>query len=130
MRLILTLPARVEIDQQVDKVVAEAIDGHFGILPRHVDMVTLLAPGILSYTSDGVEHFVAIDGGLLAKIGDQVQVATTSCAGGVGLDELRRVVEESYQRVEESELAARAALTRLETDLVRRLVQLEEMGRG
>lgn len=128
MKLVVTIPSRVEVDLEVDKVVAEGADGHFGVLPRHVDMVTLLVPGILTYVSEGEEHFLAVDGGVLAKIGPEIQVATTSCAGGVGLQELRRVVEESYRSVEESEVAARAALTRLETDLVRRLVELEELG--
>lgn len=130
MRLVVTVPSRVQYDLEVDQVVAESTEGHFGLLPRHVDTVALLVPGILTYVTEGTEHFLAVNGGMLAKIGDEVTVATSSVAGGVGLDALRRVVEESYLRVEESEQEARAALGRLESDMVRRLVELEELSHG
>lgn len=130
MRLLVMIPAQVEVDRTVEKVVAESVDGSFGLLPQHVDMITELVPGILSYHADGQEHFVAVDGGLLAKVGDEVQVATTQAVVGAGLADLRRVVEQTFHQVEEREQDARAALMRLESDLVQRLVELRELGRG
>jgi F-type H+-transporting ATPase subunit epsilon len=38
MRLRVFLPERILIDQEVTKVVAEAENGSFGILPKHIDL--------------------------------------------------------------------------------------------
>jgi F-type H+-transporting ATPase subunit epsilon len=39
VRLKVLLPSRVLLDEEVQKVVAEAANGSFGMLPRHVDFV-------------------------------------------------------------------------------------------
>ena len=51
MRLKVLLPTKILIDEEVTKVVAEAEDGSFCILPRHIDFVSALVPGIFSFTS-------------------------------------------------------------------------------
>ncbi len=50
MRLRVLLPTQVLLDREVNKLTAEAEDGAFGMLPRHIDFVTMLVPGILTYT--------------------------------------------------------------------------------
>lgn len=56
--------------------VAEAENGSFGLLPRHIDVVTALVPGILAYVDgNGRQHLVGIDEGILVKCGDEVRVA-------------------------------------------------------
>ena len=65
MRLKVLLPTRVLLDEQVKKVVAEATTGSFGMLPRHIDFVAPLAPGLLSFVdAAGEEQFVAVDQGM------------------------------------------------------------------
>ena len=57
MRLTVLLPTEVLVDEDVAKVVAEAENGFFGLLPRHVDIVAALVPGVLSFTDgDGRDH--------------------------------------------------------------------------
>ena len=51
MRLRVLLPTEVLLEEEVTKVVAEAENGSFGLLPRHIDFVAALAPGILSFES-------------------------------------------------------------------------------
>ena len=48
MRLKVLLPTKVLIDEEVTKVVAEAENGSFCILPRHIDFVSALVPGSVS----------------------------------------------------------------------------------
>jgi F-type H+-transporting ATPase subunit epsilon len=55
MTLKILLPERVVLDETVDKVVAESPQGSFGLLPRHVDFVAPIVPGLLSYTQDEEE---------------------------------------------------------------------------
>jgi len=77
MRLKILAPAKVVLDQEASKVVARNPDGYFCLLPHHVDYVSELAPGILTFT-DGrdCEHTLAIDEAVLVKRGDEVLVAT------------------------------------------------------
>ena len=85
MRLKLLLPTHIEIDEDVSKVTAEAVTGAFTLLPRHLDYVAPLVPGILSYEGPGGESFVAINGGILVKTGEDVCVAVTEAAAGADL---------------------------------------------
>ena len=46
MRLKVLLPAKVAVDEEVTKVTAEAANGSFSLLPRHVDFIAALVPAI------------------------------------------------------------------------------------
>jgi len=68
MNLKVLLPTEVLIDEEVRKVTAEAENGFFCLLPRHIDFATALIPGLLSFEdSEGRETFVAVDEGVLVK---------------------------------------------------------------
>ncbi|WP_296763234.1 F0F1 ATP synthase subunit epsilon [Sediminimonas sp.] len=130
MRLEVLTPARRCLDRQVRRIVAEAPDGHFGLLPRHGDFVSELVPGILVYTSEeGAERFVAVNSGTLVKCGDEVRVAVRGAVEGHDLARLRRRVEEEFRRQDETEHEARAALARLEASMIRRFRDLDLAGR-
>ena len=49
MKLKVWVPTEVFCDEEVTKIKAEAENGWFCILPRHIDFVTSLVPGILSF---------------------------------------------------------------------------------
>ena len=59
MRLKGLLPMKVFIDQDVNKVIAEAGNGFFCLLPKHIDFIAALVPSILSFEHDGEEEFLA-----------------------------------------------------------------------
>lgn len=127
MRLRVILPSHVAVDEAARKVTAEAGNGWFCLLPRHVDITAALVSGLLSYQiEDGDEFFVAIDGGTLIKCGDDVLVSTPNAVSGAELGELRQAVEQSQRRRDEREHNARAALEKIEADFVRRFIELEE----
>jgi len=82
VRLKVMVPAKVIVDLEVDKVVAKSPDGYFCLLPHHVDFVSALAPGILTYEDEGGrEVSLAIDEGTLAKCSNEVLVATRFAIG-------------------------------------------------
>jgi F-type H+-transporting ATPase subunit epsilon len=120
------LPSRVLVDETVSKVVAEAENGWFCLLPRHVDFVAALVPGVLIFTTtEDTEGLVAIDRGLLVKRDAEVLVSTWRGARGDDLASLRAVVEREFLALDDRERAARSALARLEASVVRRFVELE-----
>jgi F-type H+-transporting ATPase subunit epsilon len=129
MNLKVLLPNEVYLDQPVIKVVAEAVDGCFCLLPHHVDFVAALSVGVVLFEDEQkVEHFLATDEGVLAKVGSQVTISTRNAARSNSLGELKAKIQRDYGEVDEREKLARSASARLEAGLVRRFLELE--GRG
>jgi F-type H+-transporting ATPase subunit epsilon len=126
MRLQVVTPGAVVIDVAAEKVSTEAMNGAFTLLPRHVDFVAALVPGLLSYVADEVERLVAVDGGILVKRGRSVRVATAAAIPGDDVLGLQRALRATFQESTESERRARTAIAHLETDAVRRLLELED----
>ncbi|MDQ2778872.1 MAG: F0F1 ATP synthase subunit epsilon [Pseudomonadota bacterium] len=125
MRLEVLLPFRVFADvTEVSRIVAETHDGSFGILPRRRDCVAALVPGILTYESKAEgEVFVAIDLGMLTKIGDHVQVAVRRASRGSDLAQLRDAVRDDYLTLDALEQGARTATRKLESGFVQRFAR-------
>ncbi len=107
------------------KISAEAENGHFSLLPRHVDFVAALVPGIFSYvTAAGGERFLALDEGVLVKQGDRVYVSASRAIPGDDLEQLQEAVENELKTLDENEKKARMVISRLEVDTLRRFAQL------
>ena len=129
MRLKVCVPTDVLVDTDVTKVIAEAENGSFCLLPRHIDFVTALVPGLLAFVpTTGGEIFLALDEGILVKCGTDVLVSTRQAVRGPDLGQLRQTVETQFRRLDEHEAMARAILAKLEADTVRRFVKLGEDG--
>ena len=127
MRLKVLLPSEILIDEQASKVCAEAENGSFCMLPRHIDFVAALVPGLFSFVnSDGREEFLAVDDGILVKCGSEVMVSSRNAVVGPDLGELRHTIEKHFREFDEHEKSARDAFARLEADLVRRFIELEK----
>ena len=125
MKLKIMLPAGILLEEEVNKVTAEAENGFFTLLPRHIDFVSGLVPGIFSYeAADKTEHFLALDEGILIKQGEQVSVSTARAVRSDNLDHLQETVENELKVLGESEKKARAVMSRLEADTLRRFTTL------
>lgn len=130
MQLKLLLPTEVLVDTQVNKVIAEADNGSFCLLPRHADFVATLVPAIFYFTdTDNSEYFFAIDHGILVKCGEQIRVSTMNAIRGTDLHTLEQAIEARFIDLDEHERAARTALGRLEAGTVRRFMELQEQRR-
>jgi len=130
MRLKVLLPTEILIDEDVVKIIAEAENGSFCLLPRHVDFVSVLAKGILTFvTPEGKEEFAALDGGILVKVGSDVLVSSQSGVRSTELGRLKQTVMEEYRGRSERDKKALSAGARLEADIVRRFMELKEHGR-
>jgi F-type H+-transporting ATPase subunit epsilon len=124
MRLKLVTPTRVIIDEPVDKIVAEAPNGSFCLLPRHVDFLSSLTPGLFMFTRPTrQEVFFAVDEGLLVKCASDVWVSTRRALGGTDLGQLRQTVHEEFEKLDERERVCQSALARLEANFIRRFLQ-------
>ena len=127
MKCKILLPTEVFFNKEVGKVVAEAANGSFYLLPKHIDFVTALVPGLLRIVDpDGKEEFFAVDEGTLVKKGADVMISLRNAISIPDLGQLKQVVEEQFRTLDDREKAARTAAARLEADLVRRFMELRK----
>jgi F-type H+-transporting ATPase subunit epsilon len=124
MNLKILLPSGVFLDRIVEKVKAESSLGGFCLLPRHIDMASALAPGILTYFEDGEPNHLAVNGGVLIKQGDSVRISSRAAVSGE-LGELQEEVGRMQDEAVEAEKSARSAVARLEAGFVRSLIEVE-----
>ena len=128
MKLKVLTPIQVLIDRPITKVIAEAENGHFCLLPSHIDFVAALVPGILSFTTESNEEvFVAVDEGILVKCDREVLVSTRNAIEGNDLETLKHTVSKQFQALDEKEKLTRSALAQFEVSMMRRF---RELGHG
>lgn len=125
MNLKILLPSRIFAQKVgVLRIVAETLEGSLGILPRRLDCVAALSPGILSYqTESEAEVFVAVDVGVLVKTGGDVLVSVRRAFGGAELGQLREAVARQFLTLDEHERNRRSLLTKMEANLIRRMAR-------
>lgn len=127
MRLKVLLPTEIMLDIAVTKVIAEAENGSFCLEPRHIDFVSALVPGLLSYVStDGSEGFLGIDEGILVKCGREVRVSTRDAVRGDDPAALHSAILQRIGELDERERQARGVLARLEAGVAKQFLDLQK----
>lgn len=108
------------------KVVADTNVGSVGILPHRLDCVAALTPGILFYKSesDG-EVYIAVDQGILVKVGLTVLISVSNAIAGKDLDQLKQAVESQFLNLNQQEKNVRSLMAKLESGLISRLAGLQ-----
>jgi F-type H+-transporting ATPase subunit epsilon len=117
-----------------DFVIAPGTEGELGVLPKHIPLLTPLAPGSVKVRNDGEELFFFVGGGFLEIRPDQVTVLADAAERAEDIDEARAA--EARRRAESllqqklsdtDQAAASAALARAEARL--RLAELRRRRR-
>jgi len=127
MNLKVLLPFQVFADKtNVTRIVAESIEGSFGLLPNRLDCVAPIAPGILIYETDAEgEVYVAVDEGVLVKTGADVLVSVRRAIAGSDLSKLHEAVIKEFLTVDEQEKSVRAIVAKIETGFLRRFLTFQ-----
>ena len=123
MRLKVVLPMRIFLDQEVTKVIAEAANGSFCLLPKHIDFVAALVAGIISFESEKGEEYLAVDEGILVKRASEVRVSTRRAVRSQDLGELKQIVKQEFRTLDERERKTRSILAKLEADFAKSLFE-------
>jgi F-type H+-transporting ATPase subunit epsilon len=129
MHLKILLPFKVFSEHSnVLRIVAETPEGSFGILPQRLDCVTPLTPGILTYETDSQDQvFVAIDEGVLVKVGEKVLISVRRAISGVPLNELREAVKAEFITLDEQQKELKTVLVKLESGFLRQFSDLNKV---
>lgn len=128
MDLKILLPFEVFADLTgVKRIVAETHNGSFGLLPHRLDCTASIAPGILIYETDSLgEVCIAIDEGILVKVGTQVMVSVRNAIGGVELGSLHKAIEKKFLNIDEQEKNVRQVMAKLEIGFIRRFERFQK----
>jgi F-type H+-transporting ATPase subunit epsilon len=126
MRLTITTPNAVLIDaDDVRSIRAEDQSGGFGLLPGHIDLLTVLPACVVRWRgSDDRERYCALRGGVMTvRNGDCVSIACRQGALGEDLSKLEAEVRAERAAQTEAALRARVEQTRLHANAVRQLIR-------
>ena len=125
MEITLILPHKTYFHHgEVHRLRAEGLEGHFTLLPAHIDYVSVLVPGIMQLTVGKKELIFAVDHGTLVKIGSSVQISCRNAIEGEDIGKLSQVVKEKFKEIDDMEKKARSALLGLEYGVIRGFSEL------
>ena len=111
MQLQIITAEREVFSGEVDALVAPGVAGQLGILPNHAPLMTVLQPGELLVRAGGDESYLALSGGYLEVLGNQVIVLADAAEDVDEIDEAR--AQEALARAQER-IASRASDIELE----------------
>jgi F-type H+-transporting ATPase subunit epsilon len=127
MKLKVLLPFGIFAEKtDVVRIVVESSVGSFGILPHRLDCVAVIVPGLLIYeNATAGEVYVAVDEGVLVKIGLAVLVSVRNAIGGTDLGHLRAAVEREFLLLNEQEQRVRVVMAKIESGFMRRFAEFQ-----
>ena len=125
LRLTITTPLAVLADDPVVRSLrAEDTSGSFGILPGHIDLVTVLPASVLRWDNgEKTVHYCALRGGVLTVSGGNfVSIACRQGTLGDDLSRLAAEVEAMQEAEKDEERRARTQQMRMHARAVRQLM--------
>ena len=128
LTLKISTPVGIALETTTEQVDFEAIDGFFTLLPRHVDMVSALKSGILSYKVGDKKAYVACNKGVLVKKNDEVSVSTKLAVLGTDLKELQQKIAIDFKEMEQERKEVNLAMAKLELGLAKGILALNKEG--
>ena len=101
MQLQIITAEREVFSGEVDAMAAPGIAGQLGILPNHAPLMTLLQPGELMVRAGGEESYLALSGGYIEVLGNQVIILADAAEDVDEIDEARaqEAMERAQQRI-------------------------------
>lgn len=124
-RLKVITPNVIVLDDDVEQLIARAVDGEIGILPDHLPLLTSLTYAPLQYFKNGERKIAAILGGMMEVSKDAVTIISDHAALAEDIDV---VIAEKEKELAEARIAQRkdkVDVQKSEMELTRLLVMLE-----
>ncbi|MDD3775033.1 MAG: hypothetical protein PHV08_03615 [Sulfurovaceae bacterium] len=118
-------PADVKIINNVSFFRAEDKTGSFGILPRHIEFLTILEPSIaIAFIEDREEYF-AFNGAILSFKNNLLTVTTKEFAQSNKIGELKEIIEVLFKEQQEKESTFHLNMQNLRKAFFKKIIELE-----
>jgi F-type H+-transporting ATPase subunit epsilon len=128
MKLKILLPFEIFIVKDgVLRIVAETREGSFGLLPRRLDCVAAIVPGILMFeTKAEGEVYLAVDEGVLIKVGLEVTLSVRNAIAGTDLAKLLEAVDKEFLKQNEEERYVSQVMKKMESRFIHSLKEFHD----
>ena len=125
MDLQIITPAEIILSCPIQKITIEGIDGFRTLLPKHMDFITALKAGIMTYvTLNNQTQYVACHQGLCVKNGNTVSISTPWAITSDNVSTLKQHIKQAFQAMEQERKEVGVSMARLEIGLTKGLMQL------
>lgn len=103
LHLKIITPKKVVLEQEIEKITVPSSSGEITILPKHANLFTLLAEGIIRFKTADDEEYLAIGGGYLETDGETIQLLVTRAYGQDKIDAktTEQAIEQAKQEMKE-----------------------------
>ena len=125
LHLKVATPAGFKVDREYDMVIMRCTDGDMGILPGHESSSVILDYGTMRLFEDGVEHKLAVFGGVGEVDGDTLTILTHSAQWPEDIDRDLAQAERERAELRLQEKRDDLDIRRNQLLLRRALVQIE-----
>ncbi len=99
--------------------------GSFGILPRHIEFLTILEPSIAIALVDGTEEYFAFNGGILSFKKETLTITTKEFVQSSRIGDLRGIIERFYKEQQEKESIFHLNMKNLQKAFFKKMIELE-----
>ena len=128
-RLKIIAPERIFFDEDVNMVELNTSEGEIGILPKHIDLTNIVAPGIMTITKGDEVKEASLLSGFIEVLPDSVTILAEACEWPDEIDANR--ANEAKIRAERRISGGDSSINmdRAEISLKRALVRLNLAGK-
>ena len=125
LQLEVVTPDKTVVSGEVEMAVCPGIEGEFGVLPKHVSLLSALKIGGLRYRTGGKDEHVFISGGFADVNNDVLTVLAESAELADSIDTARAIAvkERAEKRIASHD--EKVDMTRAEAALQRAIVRLQ-----
>ncbi|MDH7476599.1 MAG: ATP synthase F1 subunit epsilon [Microgenomates group bacterium] len=104
LKLKIITPRKIIKEEEVDSISVPTSDGEITILPKHINLFTLLKEGIVKIKTGDKEDYLAIGGGYLQTDGYLVNLLVSRAYGQSEIDEklTQKAIEEAKTLIKQS----------------------------
>ena len=125
LQLEVVTPDKTVVSGEVEMAVCPGIEGEFGVLPKHVSLLSALKIGGLRYRTGGKDEHVFISGGFADVNNDVLTVLAESAelADSIEIERAMAAKERAEKRIASHD--EKVDMTRAEAALQRAIVRLQ-----
>lgn len=125
LQLEVVTPDKTVVSGEVEMAVCPGIEGEFGVLPKHVSLLSALKIGGLRYRNGGKDEHVFISGGFADVNNDVLTVLAESAELADSIDSARAMAAKERAEKRIASHDEKVDMTRAEAALQRAIVRLQ-----
>ena len=125
LQLEVVTPDKTVVSGEVEMAVCPGIEGEFGVLPKHVSLLSALKIGGLRYRTGGKDEHVFISGGFADVNNDVLTVLAESAELADSIDTARAMAAKERAEKRIAGHDEKVDMTRAEAALQRAIVRLQ-----